>query len=126
MSFSKRLKGLREKRGLSQEGLATELNIPRTSISHYERGVDGPDRLPRQERLNEIASFFGVSVDYLIGRADTEELSVEEKMFLNEVDHLSIEELKDKHLLTVDGKPATKEEIEGALAFIRSLREMKE
>jgi transcriptional regulator with XRE-family HTH domain len=119
MGFSKRLKALREMRGLSQEGLAKLLNIPRSSITHYETS---DDRLPRQNRLNELADFFGVSVDYLIGRADTRELKDSEKSFLDDINKLSIEELKEKHVLTVDGKEASKEEIEGAIAFIRSLR----
>jgi transcriptional regulator with XRE-family HTH domain len=122
MSFSKRLKELREKKGLSQEQLAEKLDIPRTSVNHYE---NDEDRMPRQNRLNQIADFFGVSVDYLIGRADTRELNESEKGFLSDIDQLSIEELKEKHTLMVDGKPATKAEIEGAIAFIRSLRGMK-
>jgi transcriptional regulator with XRE-family HTH domain len=122
MNFSKRLKELREKKGLSQEQLAERLDIPRTTINHYE---NDDDRIPRQNRLNQIADFFGVSVDYLVGRANNKELNESEKSFLSDIDQLSIEELKEKHLLTVDGKPASKEEIEGAIAFIRSLRDMK-
>lgn len=126
MGFSSRLKELREKKGLSQESLAEKLKIPRSSVTHYE---SGEDRLPRQKRLNEIADFFGVSVDYLIGRASTSELRSSEKAFLDDVldpaKPLSIEELSKKHELSVDGKPATKEEIEGAIAFIKSLRGLK-
>lgn len=122
MNFSKRFKELREKRGLSQEALAKKLKIPRTSVTHYE---NSDDRTPRRDRLNDIADFFGVSVDYLIGRTDSSQLKETEKNFLDDIDELSIEEIKEKHILTVDGKPATKEEIEGAIAFIRSLRSLK-
>ncbi|MGM7719390.1 helix-turn-helix domain-containing protein [Metabacillus sp. Hm71] len=122
MSFSKRFKELREKKGLSQEAIAEKLKIPRSSVTHYE---NSDDRVPRQKRLNEIADFFGVSVDYLIGRSDTEELTIKEEHFLQDIDKLSIEELKEKHVLTIDGKPATKEEIEATIAFIRSLRSLK-
>lgn len=122
MGFSKRLKDLREKRGLSQEALADELAIPRSSITNYE---NSDDRLPRQKRLNEIADFFNVTVDYLLGRTDTNALSEAEERFLDDIDKLSFEQLKEKHILTVDGKPATKKEIEGAIAFIRSLRSME-
>lgn len=122
MGFSKRLKELREKKGLSQEALAEELEIPRSSITHYE---NSDDRLPRQKRLNEIADFFGVSVDYLIGRADTSELNQAEEHFLEDIDNLTLEEIIAKHAPVVDGKPITKEELPGILAFIRSLRSMK-
>ncbi|MDH4419970.1 helix-turn-helix transcriptional regulator [Bacillus cereus] len=63
MAFSKKLKELRESRGLSQEELAAKLNIPRSSITHYE---NSDDRLPRKSRLLEIANFFCVSVDFLL------------------------------------------------------------
>jgi len=120
--FSERLKKLRENKGLSQEALADELKIPRSTITNYE---NSGDRLPRQKRLNEIADFFGVSVDYLIGRAETTELSAAEKSFLKDIDELSIEELKEKHILKIDGRLATKEEIEAIIAFTRSLRSLK-
>jgi transcriptional regulator with XRE-family HTH domain len=80
MDFSKRLRELREKKGLSQEALAELLNINRTSITHYE---NSNDRIPRPKRLKEIAEFFGVTVDYLMGRADTNELTKTEENFFN-------------------------------------------
>ncbi|MCD4838134.1 helix-turn-helix domain-containing protein [Neobacillus sedimentimangrovi] len=127
MGFSDRLKELRIKKGLSQDALAEALEIPRTTISHYEKNKD--DRLPRKDRLNKIADFFGVSVDYLIGRAKTPDLNKAEKAFLEDVENvekdLTVEDLMKKHNLIVDGKPASKEEIEGAIAFIRSLRSLK-
>jgi transcriptional regulator with XRE-family HTH domain len=74
MGFPERLKELREAKNLSQEELADKLNIPRSSVSHYERPQkDNEIRLPRRERLEKIADFFGVSVDYLLGRTDDPE-----------------------------------------------------
>lgn len=122
MDFSKRFKQLREEKGLSQKAIAEQLKIPRSTITHYENSLN---RIPRQKRLNEIADFFGVTVDYLIGRAESKELNKNENDFLEDIDKLSIEDLKNKYVLTIDNKPATKEEIEGAIAFIRSLRDMK-
>jgi transcriptional regulator with XRE-family HTH domain len=127
MGFSERLKELREKKGLSQEALAEELKIPRSSITHYE---NTDDRLPRKERLNEIANFFNVSVDYLIGRTDTTEFKEAEKAFMDEVadpnfEQLSFEKLQEKYGLTIDGRPATKEEVAAMIAFIRTHRQLK-
>lgn len=70
MNFSERLKHLRQSRGLSQEALADILKIPRSSIAHYENADENNIRLPRKERLEKIADFFGVSVDYLLGRTE--------------------------------------------------------
>jgi transcriptional regulator with XRE-family HTH domain len=122
MDFSKRIKELREKKGLSQEALSDALKIPRSSVTHYE---NSDDRIPRQKRLNEIADFFGVTVDYLIGRADTNELTTAEESLLADIDGLELEEIMNKHNIRIDGRKATKEEIAFAISTIRSLRNMK-
>lgn len=72
MGFPQRLKELRESKKISQAALSKELGIPRSSISHYEDEKQGQKeiRLPRRERLEQIADFFDVSVDYLLGRTD--------------------------------------------------------
>ncbi len=67
MSFSKRLKYLREEKGLSQIELSKEFNISRQSISNYENGL----RFPNDEKLIvRIAEFFNVSIDYLFGKTN--------------------------------------------------------
>lgn len=123
MGFSERLKELREKNGLSQEALADKLNIPRSSVTHYENSYD---RIPRQKRLNEIADFFGVTVDYLIGRAETSELNKAEEAFMDKIkdpDRVwSIEELQAAHKLEIDGRPATKEDVQEFINWVRFRR----
>lgn len=69
MSFSERLKQLRTSRGMTQEALAQALNIPSSNIRRYESDHEG---VPRKERLETFADFFGVSIDYLMGRVDDE------------------------------------------------------
>ena len=61
-----RLKELREKRGISQVTLASALNLSQNSISRYETG----EREADYTTLIAIADYFGVSVDYLLGRTD--------------------------------------------------------
>lgn len=61
-----RLKELREKRRLSQITLAMELNLNQNSISRYETG----EREADYATLIAIADYFGVSIDYLLGRTD--------------------------------------------------------
>ena len=58
-----RLKQLREKAGLNQTQLAKKIGISEQSISKYERG----ERKPKIEKLEALASFFGVSTAYLLG-----------------------------------------------------------
>jgi len=66
MKFSDRLKELRHKRGLTQEQLAGALDIPTTTIRRWESVGDPPKR----ERLEKIADYFGVNIEYLLGRTD--------------------------------------------------------
>ena len=59
-----RLKELRRARNLSQLKLAMDLNMNQNSISRYETG----EREADYETLIRLAEYFGVSVDYLLGK----------------------------------------------------------
>lgn len=59
-----RLKNLRQKMGLSQTDVARALGVSRQSYNFYENGKRDPDT----EMLKNIADYFNVSVDYLLGR----------------------------------------------------------
>ncbi len=61
-----RLKEIRKKRGISQLKLAMDLNTNQNTISRYETG----EREPGINELIKIAEYFGVSIDYLVGRTD--------------------------------------------------------
>lgn len=63
-----RIKTLREKKGINMTQAARALQIPYTTYVNYEKG----EREPNAEMLIKIAGFYGVSVDYLIGRSDRE------------------------------------------------------
>lgn len=79
-NFGERLKKLRAKKGITQEKLATDLNIPESSI----RRLEIADGVPRMDRLKQIADYFGVSTDYLLGKNDNQN---KEKGFLSD-DHV--------------------------------------
>lgn len=66
ISFGSRLKKLRKNRRLSQEKLASHFGLAISTISMYERG----EREPSFEILTAISDYFGVSVDYLLGKTD--------------------------------------------------------
>ncbi|MEH6891878.1 helix-turn-helix transcriptional regulator [Bacillus sp. JJ864] len=115
MAFSAKLKKLRESRGLSQEELAAKLNIPRSSITHYE---NSDDRLPRKSRLLEIANYFSVSVDFLL----SEESVLTKK---NEIDHNLEKTLNDPELGLwfkdiKDASPEKQEELRQFWEFIKN------
>lgn len=59
-----KLKYLRKKTGLNQTEFAKLFNIKQTTYSSYEIGAVKPD----YETLVQIADYFNVSLDYLVGR----------------------------------------------------------
>ncbi|MBE7081241.1 MAG: helix-turn-helix transcriptional regulator [Clostridiales bacterium] len=64
--FKDRLKELRIENNVSQLELAKVVNMSKMAISHWENGHSEPSIL----QLIEIANFFNVSVDYLIGKTN--------------------------------------------------------
>jgi transcriptional regulator with XRE-family HTH domain len=65
--FKQRLKELRKKHGITQEQLAQILGLERSTIGKYE---GKKEVIPSAEVLNDIADYFEVSIDYLLGRTD--------------------------------------------------------
>ena len=63
-----RLKKLRKERKISQLKLALDLNMNQNTISRYEN----LEREADYETLIKFADYFGVSLDYLLGRYDNE------------------------------------------------------
>lgn len=65
--IGERLLDLRKEAGLTQDDLAAILSINKHSISSYERNINEP---PDEIKI-QIAEYFGVSVDYLLGITDS-------------------------------------------------------
>jgi transcriptional regulator with XRE-family HTH domain len=61
--FGTRLHTLRKERKLRQEDMAKQLGIARTTYAMYEQGKREPD----YNTLIKLATFFEVSIDYLLG-----------------------------------------------------------
>lgn len=66
MDFAERLKKLRKSKDLSQSELAKRLNVSKSTISMLEVG----SRKPSWELMEEIADFFNVDMNYLLGKED--------------------------------------------------------
>ena len=65
-----KLKELRELNNMSQRQAAEAIGCTQGNYSRYETG----EREPSIELLIKMAAAFGVSVDYLIGRADEDSM----------------------------------------------------
>ncbi len=69
--FSEKLKGSRLATKTTQKALADYLEISERAYQHYEAGT----REPGIEKLIALADFFGVSIDYLVGRTDNPDVN---------------------------------------------------
>lgn len=61
------LKLLRKEKGVSQQALADALGISQQSINNYENKTIEPDI----GMMKMMADYFGTTIDYLVGYADT-------------------------------------------------------
>jgi len=98
VTIGKNLKFLRKKKGLTQQELADELNIRRSSIGAYEECR----ATPKYETLENISEFFEVSIDLLV-KEDIAHLDPSDLIDHREQRRLDIEGRKLRVLpITVD------------------------
>lgn len=71
--FDDRLACLRKAKGISMRQCANELGIPYTTYVSYEKN----ERDPKSEQLIELADYFNVSIDYLLGRTKEQKVNKE-------------------------------------------------
>ena len=64
--FQSRLKELRENQKISQQKLASSIGVSQGTVGNWESGI----REPNFEKTKQLADFFKVTVDYLLGRTD--------------------------------------------------------
>lgn len=100
-----RLEELRKQLGLSQNELAEKLNMTQQRISAYEKGKREPDI----NTITQLADFFGVSTDYLLGKSDIRKSDAEIKKEFDFAYHKDAEGL-------------TEEEIADAIRFYKQIK----
>ena len=67
MKYGDIFKALRTEKKLSQQELADQMQINRSTYARYETSQTQPDF----ETLAKLARFYDVSIDYLLGHSDT-------------------------------------------------------
>ncbi len=106
MSFYKRLQSLSKKNKKSFNQIEQDLNYGKNTLYNYKK------QNPNQERLLELAKYFNVSTDYLLGITDTKQLTSTESELsqLNETNQKRTANLV-KRLLKEQEPPVTSEEL---------------
>lgn len=66
-----KLKKLRKQAGLTQISLQMKTGIEQALLSKFENG----ERIPPTETLIILADFYGVSIDYIVGRTENPDIN---------------------------------------------------
>lgn len=98
-----RIKELAKKQGLSINSLEEKLGYSRNTIYNLKNSK------PSTERISEIADYFNVSTDYLLGRTDNPNIANSKEQFFFEGKEVDVEELAST-AMRFNGKPLTEED----------------
>ncbi|HEU8690240.1 TPA: helix-turn-helix domain-containing protein [Streptococcus pneumoniae] len=97
------VKDLCEKQGISLNTLEEKLELGKNSLYGLKRNQ------PSAERLQQIADYFNVSTDYLLGRTDNPTIASDDTIAGYTSDDLR---KMAENAKTFDGKPLTEEDID--------------
>lgn len=116
--FGARIRMLRQQQGLTQQAVADQLQIDRTTYTKYEAGRVSPD----QQGLVHLAVLFGVSVDSLLGHRESTVQTA-----LNSSDQpITVLSNEEKHMLQMFRQLPSSERVELVESVQKSLREKTE
>lgn len=107
-SIAERLRELRNQKGVNQDVAAEACDISRIALARYETG----QRVPRAEIVSRLADYYGVTVDYLLGR--------DEGPPKNKIEPASESELWEQNATWLT--ELTPQELQRVLDFVAGLR----
>lgn len=114
----KRIKELAKNQGLSLNALEEKLGYSRNTLYSLKK------QKASTERMQEIADYFNVSLDYLLGRTDNPRIADDKEKFYFEGKEVDVEHLAGT-AMRFNGKPLTdkdKKAIQGIIeGYLRSL-----
>ena len=117
-----RLKELRKSKGLTQAQFGALWNAPQNTVSNWENG----NREISNELLMAFSEYFGVSVDYLLGRDDAQsphDPPIDPHTYYAENFGPETQKIVDELLAKLRKMPESKQEeaARGALTFVRGV-----
>lgn len=113
-SLFDKIKEFCRKQGISLNQLEEKLGYGRNSLYSLK------NKKPNAERISEIADYFGVSTDYLLGRTDNPRIATEADQGPDDIDEIIA------NAMMFDGKPLTEDDkraIRGIIAGYMSSKE---
>ena len=121
MTTFERIEKLRKEAGLSQGKLEKELGFSNGSISKWKNST------PTYDRLQKVANYFNVSVEYLASGElpeNTPPLTPRDEKDIEKILNNTRDQLLSQEGLMFDGDPASPEAIESILSAMQIGMEM--
>lgn len=116
MNLRDRIKELANQRKVSVAELERALGFGNGSISKWNK------QSPSTEKLKQVADYFQVSLDYLVGRSDDKyDLSPQEKIDIGIEAEKMMKGLNDEGSINFYGEPMSDEDKEATLAALNLL-----
>lgn len=103
-STLERIKELAQKKGYSLQKVAEDLGF---SVNYL---YTLKEKVPKSDRLQELADYFNVSTDYLLGRTDNPNIAKDDETIAG----YTQDDLRKmaENAKTFDGKPLTEDDID--------------
>lgn len=114
---------LLQKYGVTPYKVSKKTGVSQSTLSDWKRGIS----TPKQDKLQKIADYFGVTIDYLMkGKEDTQkepQLKPRDEKDIKEI-LSNTEQLLKQEGLMFDGQPASPEAIDSILNAMQIGMEM--
>lgn len=119
MGLYEQIRNIAKEKGYSINRLEQELGFARSSINKFNKNK------PSVDKLQQIADFLGVSLDYLTtGETDASILTARDERDIEKIINQTREQLLSQEGLMFDGDPASPEAIDSILSAMKIGMEM--
>ena len=118
MTLKDRVKKLAQERGISLPALEAELGFGNSTIVKWDKST------PNADKLNAVAKYFDVTMDYLLNGNDDTSLTTRDERDISKIIEQTKEQLLSQEGLMFDGDPASPEAINSILVAMQIGMEM--
>ena len=118
MTLKDRVKKLAQERGISLPALEAELGFGNSTIVKWDKST------PNADKLNAVAKYFDVTMDYLLNGNDDTSLTTRDERDISKIIEQTKEQLLSQEGLMFDGDPASPEAINSILDAMQIGMEM--
>ena len=118
MTLKDSVKKLAQERGISLPALEAELGFGNSTIVKWDKST------PNADKLNAVAKYFDVTMDYLLNGNDDTSLTTRDERDISKIIEQTKEQLLSQEGLMFDGDPASPEAINSILDAMQIGMEM--